>query len=59
MLELAFVAYVLSLLSIVCNIWLLNEVRELKQQRKRDAVTRRLNTVVKTVEKPRPKSYWG
>lgn len=59
MAELTFIAYILSLISIVANIWLAFEIKELKQQRKRDLITKRLNSVVKAVQPERRKSYWG
>lgn len=58
MLEITFIAYFLSLISVAFNIWLWNEVKELKQQRKREQVNKRLNAVIKSVQ-PVKRGPWG
>jgi sensor domain CHASE-containing protein len=60
MAELTFIAYLLSLISIVCNLWLWNAINEMKQERKREQVKRRLQQVVRPVQTPsKSKSPWG
>ena len=59
MLELGFIAYILSLISLVCNIWMYSEIREMRQERKRDLVNKRLNQLTKPSQNVRPKGYWG
>lgn len=57
MVELAFIAYIISLISLAISLFLWVEVRELKQQRKRDLVQKRLKQIMTPV-KQRPKGYW-
>lgn len=57
MVELAFIAYIISLISLAISLLLWVEVRELKQQRKRDLVQKRLKQIMTPV-KQRPKGYW-
>ncbi len=58
MLELGFIAYFLSLISIACNIWLYVEIKELKQERQ--LANKKLNQLAKRVVPiVRPKGHWG
>lgn len=57
--ELSFVAYILSLLSLWASVYLWCEVKDLKKERKRDLVNRRLEAIRKETPPPkRPKGIW-
>lgn len=57
MFELSFIAYILSLISIACNIWLYAEIRELRQEKKR-VVTPKKPSVSPVIKVQRPKGHW-
>lgn len=58
MLELGLIAYFLSIISLACNIWMYSEIREMKQDKKRELVQKRLKQLTKPIQTVRPKGYW-
>jgi hypothetical protein len=60
MIELTFIAYMLSLVSLVLNIWLVSEIKDIRRDIQRDKINRRLNSITNSVKpKPRPRGHWG
>lgn len=63
MFEIGFIAYILSLVSLVVNIYLWFEIKEMKAEKKREMINRRLKAmtppVVKKPQTQKPYGHWG